>query len=178
MAMEHKAFVLDYNAFDRELRPVLERALSSRDISALIAFITANIGELTDPYEGDPLGEDWEAMIETQDTHQYGDFALTKYYQPTADIGLGASWEYIQELIANDPALTESPILGTPIGPKDNFFDPGMMGAYFQTAEQVRQHYKYLVALQRQSQDDDILRRAVRMLAQARNSEKGLYVTF
>src|SRR5205807_7996746 len=97
-----------------------------------------------------PLGENWEAVIETNDAHQYGDFALTKYYDPTTDVGLGTSWEHIQELIANDPTLVESPILGTPLGPIASPFDPGKMGAYFQSAEQVRHHYQHLVSLHHQ----------------------------
>jgi len=178
MSMEHKAFVFDHDAFDKELRPTLERALSSHDISNLVAFINANTGDLADPYEGEPLGEDWEAMIETHDAHQYGDFALTKYYDPSAYIGLGVAWDRIQQLIANDPTLVESPILGTPVGPSDSPFDPGKMGAYFQSAEQVRRHYQYLVRLQQQFPNEDNLKKAIQMLAQAKNAEKGLYVTF
>ena len=85
-----------------------------------MSFINANLGDLRDPYEGEPLGADWESLIETGDAHQYGDVALTKYYDPLADIGLGASWERVQELVANDPTLMESPILGSTIGPKDD----------------------------------------------------------
>lgn len=178
MSMDHKAFVFDCDAFDRELRPTLERALCSQDTSDLIAFINANFGDLTDPYEGEPLGADWEAMIETHNAHQYGDFALTKYYQPAADIGLGVAWGHIQELIANDPALHESPVLGTPIGPKDAFFDPGKMGAYLQNADQVRRHHEYLVRLQHEFPNDNNLKKAIQMLAQAKDADKGLYVTF
>lgn len=178
MSMEHKAFVFDYNAFDKELRGILEKALSSQDISGLIAFINANSGELTDPYQGEPIGQDWEAMIETQDPHQYGDFALTKYYEPTGDIGLGLSWEHLQGVIAGDPAVMESPILGARIGPRDRPFDPGKMGSYFQSRDQVDRHYQYLVTLQRQSPNDGDLRKAIHMLTQAKNARKGLYVTF
>ena len=178
MSMEHKAFVFDHDAFDRELRPTLERALSSHDISGLVAFINANSGQLFDPYEGEPLGEGWEVMIETPDAHQYGDFALTKYYDPTVDIGLGVLWERVQELISNDPTLVESPILGTVVGPGDAPFDPGKMGAYFQSAEQVRRHYHSLMGFQQLFPNDDNLKKAIQMLAQAKNAERGLYVTF
>src|ERR1051326_1231389 len=101
--MEHKAFLFDYDAFDGELRAILEGALLSGACGGLVSFINANLGDLRDPYEGEPLGADWETMIETQDAHQYGDFALTKYYDPTADMGLGGAWDNIQELIASNP---------------------------------------------------------------------------
>jgi hypothetical protein len=175
--MEHKAFLFDYDSFDRELRAILEDALRSGDHSRLVSFINANLGDLRDPYEGEPLNAGWEAMIEMQDPHQYGDFALTKYYNPTADIGLGAAWENLQELIANDPALTESPILGSTIGPQDDPFDPGKMGSYFQSAQQVRQNRRYLLDLAKKGQTED-LKRAIQMLDQAAGAETGLYVTF
>src|SRR5579875_843253 len=175
--MEHKAFLFDYGSFDRELRAILEDALRSGDHSGPVSFINANLGDLRDPYEGEPLGAEWEAMIETQDPHQYGDFALTKYYNPAADIGLGAAWENLQELIANDPLLTESPILGSTIGPKDGPFDPGKMGSYFQSVQQVRQNQRYLLNLAKKEQTED-LNRAIQMLQEAVDANTGLYITF
>jgi hypothetical protein len=175
--MEHKAFLFDYDSFERELRAILEDALRSGDHSGLVSFINANLGDLRDPYEGEPLGADWEAMIETQDPHQYGDFALTKYYNPTADIGLGAAWENLQELIANDPLLTESPILGSTIGLKDDPFDPGKMGSYLQSAQQVRQNQRYLANLAKKERAE-VLNRAIQMLQEAVDANTGLYVTF
>ncbi len=175
--MEHKAFVFDYDCFDRELCAILEDALLSGDFTGLVSFINANLGDLRDPYEGQPLGADWEAMIETQDSHQYGDFALTKYYNPIADIGLGAAWENLQELIANDPILTESPILGSTIGKKEDPFDPGKMGSYFQSAQQVRQNHRYLLNLAKKEQTEE-LKRAIQMLNEAVDAKGGLYITF
>jgi hypothetical protein len=175
--MDHKAFLFDYDSFDRELRPILEEALRAGDYRRLVSFINANLDHLRDPYEGEPLGSDWEAMIETQDPHQYGDFALTKYYDPTADIGLGTGWENLQELMASDPVLTESPILGDTIGPRDDPFDPGKMGSYVQSAQQVCQNRKYLLNLAKKEQRED-LDRAIQMLTKAAGAETGLYVTF
>src|SRR5579859_5274373 len=48
-------------------------ALVTGDCAGLVSFINANLDSLRDPYEGEPLGTDWEGMIETQDAHQYGD---------------------------------------------------------------------------------------------------------
>lgn len=175
--MEHKAFLFDYDSFDRELRAILEDGLRTGDHHVLVSFINSNLRNLCDPYEGEPLGTDWEAMIETLDSHQYGDFALTKYYKPTDDIGLGAAWENLQELISNDPLLTESPILGSTIGPKDAPFDPGKMGSYFQGVQQVRQNRRYLLNLAKKNRTQD-LKNAIQMLQGAENVGTGLYVTF
>ncbi len=173
--MEHKAFLFDYAAFDCELRAILEGALISGDCGRLVSFINANLGDLRDPYEGEPLRADWQTLIESKDAHQYGDFALTKYYDPTGDIGLGAAWERIQALAGNDE--TGSPILGRTIGPEHCPFDPGKMGAYFQTAEQVREHHTHLSGREKTKLSDP-LNRVVQMLAKAVRIKCGLYVTF
>lgn len=175
--IEHKAFLFDYINFDRELRPILEDALVSGDCGGLVSFIVAHLHDLRDPYESEALGDAWETMIETQDAHQYGDFALTKYYNPAADIGLGATWQNVQELVAADPALTVSPILGSTIGPQNDPFDPGKMGAYFQTSDQVREHHKYLLDRFNGKPLDEV-NEAIQMLEKAIKAKSGLYVTF
>jgi hypothetical protein len=175
--MEHKAFLFDYDAFERELRPILEDALRSGDCGVLVSFITRNLRWLRGPYEGDVLRADWQAMIETKDAHQYGDFALTKYYDATADVGLGAAWQSIQDLLARDPTLAVSPMLGSAIGPKDEPFDPGKMGSYFQSPDDVRAHYRYLLSRASTEPSDD-LSQAMQMLEAAVKAKKGLYVTF
>lgn len=175
MAMEHKAFVFDFKTFDSELRPLLEDALSSGDITSLIRFIEEHINVLTDPYEGEPLGEQWESLIEQRDVDQYGDFALTKYYNAADDIGLGSAWDQIQEAIISHPGLVESPILGSIIGPDDQPFDPGKMGSYFQAEEAVSRNREFLEAFRSRS---DAFVEAIDMLGQAEAAQKGLYVTF
>jgi hypothetical protein len=147
MAMEHKAFVFDFQGFEKELRPILEKALASNNSSELLRFIEANRASLKDPYEGEPLGEDWREMAEGQDPHQWGDFALTKYYEPSDDRGLGPRWEALQsQLLAKlgkDQAL-----LGKTVGPPANPFDPGKMGSYFQSEEDVKANLSELQRLQ------------------------------
>jgi hypothetical protein len=175
--MEHKAFLFKYGSFERELRAILEDALTSGDTGALVSFIHANCGNLRDPYDGEPLGADWESLVETPDAHQYGDFALTKYYDVLADIGLGVAWQQVQELIATDPILPESPILGSTIGPRDDPFDPGKMGSYFQSVQQVRQNWAWLLEVGKGKRSDD-LNAAIRMLEDAVKAGTGLYVSF
>jgi hypothetical protein len=139
--------------------------------------IEANASQLRDPYEGEPLDPKWEAMIETPDAHQYGDFALTKFYDPSADIGLGVAWTELQEHFGVDSSIAGSPILGETVGPRNDPFDPGKLGSYFQSPAKVRQNYDILAKL---VERDRIvhLNEAIQMLRQAMNAGVGLYVTF
>lgn len=175
--MEHKAFIFDFDTFERELQPVLEEALLSRNAKGLVAFINDHLADLKDPYDGQPLEAGWEAMVETAALHQYGDIALTKYYDPLKDIGLGAGWENIQDAISSDPNLAESPILGGTVGPSESPFDPGKMGSYFQSLHQVRQNLQYLLSLAKKEESTDF-GRSIQMLSDAENAKTGLYVTF
>lgn len=170
--MEHKAFVFRHRDFERELRPLLEEALASGSPDRLIVFIKANPDNFRDPYEGEPLGEDWEDQIETKDVHQYGDFALTKYYDPSADIGLGRKWEEVQRALESELG-TSAAILGQPVGTQDRFFDPGKMGSYFQSEDDVRRNLTQLEHAGRQA-----LEPAVALLRRAAGEGAGLYVTF
>jgi len=171
---EHKAFLFDFDRFNSELRPLLVAALESGDLTGLVSFIGANLSELKDPYEGEPLTADWQKLIETRDAHQLGDFALTKYYDPQDDRGLGSEWQAVQDIIAKN--LKESPILGTAVGPKGNLFDPGKMGSYFQSSAQVRSNIAKLAALS--SSNGKSMTRAMAMLEAAEEAGTGLYVTF
>jgi hypothetical protein len=176
MAMEHKAFVFNFQGFEKELRPLLERALRSNDSSELLRFIHSNRASLKDPYEGAPLEEDWRETADDQDAHQSGDIALTKYYEPSDDLGLGPEWEDLQsQLLAR--LGKDEPLLGRTVGPPTNPFDPGKMGAYFQTEEDVRLHLGEL----RQLQSDgawEQANRLVEILAAAAAMGRGLYITF
>ncbi len=178
MSMSHKAFVLDADRFQAELRATLERALADGDVEPLRRFIAAHRGELTDPYEGAPLDDDWESMIETRDAHQYGDFALTRYYDAGDDLGLGDGWRELGELLERE-GVGERAILGTPVGAPGNAFDPGKMGSYFQSPPEVRANLQRVDALaQRRPDLADRLAPARAMLAAAASAARGLYVTF
>jgi hypothetical protein len=130
--MEHKAFSFDWIAFGRHLRPILYTALESDSTAGLIGFIDHHRASLTDPFEGEPLPEGWRSLLENGDVHEYGDFALTGYYSPQVDFGIGHAWLRLSHEVSNTGAL-----LGTPFGPESNRFDPGRMGSYFQTPEDV-----------------------------------------
>jgi hypothetical protein len=174
VSMQHKAFLFDYEQFECELLSILETALKTQEIASLRSFITSNLDALSDPYEGDRLNDGWEALVETRDVHQYGDFAITKYYDPCSDIGLGDVWEGVQQFIAADLALSPSPILGRVIGTEASTFDPGKMGSYFQSGQEARRNYESLATLAGRPGLDD----AIEMMKRAVESRQGLYVTF
>jgi hypothetical protein len=179
MSFEHKAFVLDYQSFESQLKSVLESALESENVSQLSNYISQNQTYLKDPYEGQPLTNEWESMIESQDPHQYGDFALTKFYNPTEDIGLGYDWENVQAVLSQKLTNVSS-VLGSPIGPASNYFDPGKMGAYFQSPQQVMENQQLLESSFNQGELESSaeLEKMLEMLQAATSEGKGLYVTF
>jgi hypothetical protein len=174
MAMEHKAYAFDYQSFDRELRSMLESALMRDDPSELEKFIDGQRALLKDPYEGDPLEDGWRGLIETKDSHQYGQFALTKYYDPVQEMGLGDQWIDVQDLLLKQ-AGTDAPVLGRPIGPADRLFDPWKLGSYFQSEEEVRSHLGIVAGI---GPKTEALRSLEEILRKASDGRRGLYVTF
>jgi hypothetical protein len=179
VSFEHKAFVLDYQSFESQLKNILESALENENVSQLSGYISQNQTHLKDPYEGELLTDEWESMIESQDPHQYGDFALTMFYDPTEDIGLGYDWENVQEILSQKLTDTSS-VLGSPIGPASNYFDPGKMGAYFQSPQQVIENQRLLENSfdQGELESSAELEKMLEMLQAATSEGKGLYVTF
>lgn len=167
--MEHKAFVFDDAGFARALQPLLEESLRSDDVAPLREFIKAHRQDLRDPYEGAPLDDDWESMIERREADQYGDFALTMYYDPSVDVGLGVQWQAIADALATQ-GISAHLLLGTAI-PR---FDPGKQGSYFQSAREVSE------ALHRieQVRDSSSVAPALTMFRAAASAGRGLYVTF
>lgn len=172
--MIHKAFVFDDDAFRAELRDPLERALRSGDLTTLRAFIADHLDALSDPYEGEPLDRNWESQIQFKDAHQYGDFALTKYYHPAEDVGLGDDWQAIGELLTTH-GIAEQTVLGTPLGN----FDPGKQGSYFQPPSMVRMSLGRLDALVSGKPELAVRLAPLRsMLDAAARRGRGLYITF
>jgi len=170
--MEHKAFAFDYDGFERELRPLLQGALVSESPESLVAFIKRDLARFCDPYEGDQLQDDWENLVEAKDVHQYGDFALTKYYNPAADIGLGSEWEEIRVVVERELGTSAS-VLGRTLAAQGRVFDPGKMGSYFQSRLDIERNIAQLERL-----DEPRLKPLAMMLDKARAARTGLYVTF
>jgi hypothetical protein len=179
MAMDHKAFVFDADAYQAELRPVLDQSLRSGDSSPLRDFIQRHFDSLRDPYAGEPLEAEWERLLEVEDPQEYGDFALTKYYDPSDDIGLGRAWAEVQELLVRESEAGTLLTLGRTIGPPEAPFDPGRMGSYVMTNADAKDR---LNSLKRLAQSKPVLARRLepilRMYEAVARSGKGAYHTF
>lgn len=168
--MEHKGYAFDWYAFERELYPTLMKALETGDLQEIIGFIERNRTQLTDPYEGYSLDEDWQSTLENRDVHEYGDYALTKYYTAGEPAGVGDAWMDLSDQL---PEKISQAFLGEAIGPKHNLFDPGRMGSYFQRPEQVPASLEILANLHLPEVD------AFRALLSKCAVEKlGVYITF
>jgi hypothetical protein len=179
MAFLHHAYLFDFDRFDAELRPVLVEALRSNDPAPLRLFMEQHRHELKDPYAGEPLEPNWEELLETRDVQEYGDFALTLYYDPSADIGLGNRWPALQDLLICEAPPGTDLTLGDTIGPPNRPFDPGGMGAYLLTNEAAMSR---LTTLRKLSAARPGLREPLAqlegMFAIIGKSGRGAYVTF
>lgn len=170
MSFSHEAFVFDWVRFQVELGPLLFRCLESADARSLIEFVNLHRDSLVDPYEGEPLAEDWEENLENGDEQEVGDFALTLYYDPTANFGLGKKWSQLESGLTDGG---REALLGAPFGLQEKLFDPGRMGAYFQSPEAVMES---LAGLRRISNPD--LAEYLHRLESALDHGMGIYVTF
>ncbi len=178
MSMEHKAFVFDYEAFRLQLKKILETALDLNEILGLEDFIILNLDYLKDPDEGDCLSENWYEILNCKDPHEYGDIALTKFYNPIEDIGLGYEWIEIEDVLSSKSGKDIS-MLGSPIGKEYNYFDPGKMGSYFQSLSMVIDNKNKIdVFLESNPDCSDCLLSVASMFDTAITSKKGLYITF
>jgi hypothetical protein len=177
--MSHKAYAFDWPAFEGdELHSLLLAALTTGEPAGLIRYIEAHPDDLKDPYEGDPLGEDWRDMLENWDVHEYGDFALTRFYDPAEDSGIWDQWRAIDRRLGE---ADRAALLGTPFGPPGAYFDPGRQGSYFQTPEQVGRSLARVRRFELPELEDyqrTSLERFEELLAECKEARSGLYVTF
>lgn len=113
LSYSHKAFVFDSDSFERELAPLLRLALTQDESKLLISFIETNRHSLRDPYEGGPLSPQLQSLLSSGDVQELGDFALTRYYQPTEDFGVAEDWS---NLLESEPQTQEvgKPAMLTP----------------------------------------------------------------
>ena len=111
-------------------------------------------------------------MLANRDAHEYGDHALTKYYDASnpEQGGVGYAWIELSDQL---PAPACRSLLGEPIGPRHNLFDPGRMGSYFQTPEQVRVSLKILGGLNMPE-----IKRFCKLLSRCAVENLGVYNTF
>jgi hypothetical protein len=170
MAMSHKAYAFNWRGFELDLHPLLESALATDDVAELEAFIDDHRESLTDPYEGEPLLEDWKSALENRDVHEYGDYALTRFYDPADDCGIAEKWAEVSERL---PEAAANALLGFSVGPSGRLFDPGRYGSYFQTPAQVRKSLGLLKPI-----GVPELARFVKLLERCAAEARGVYVTF
>jgi hypothetical protein len=178
MTLLHRAYAFAYSDFRAELAPLLEEALLSDDGAPLSRFIVENRAALTDPYDGEPLDDDWQERLEAGNVQQLGDFALTKYYDGDWDMGLDADWRTVREELRG-AGEDERLLLGAQLGPPSRRFDPGQHGSYFQSEEDVQQGLAVVRRLVASRPPlEQLLAPLHDLLEQAARSGKGLYVTF
>jgi hypothetical protein len=177
--MSHSAYAFDWRAFERDGLPgLLSRALDTGDTSGLLAYVERYRAVLKDPCEGDPLDEDWQDLLENRDVHEYGDYALTRFYDPDADHGLGYCWNEIDGALGEEDRRA---LLGSPFGPMHSSFDPGRYGSYFQTPRQAADSLARVRRFDlpwQDEQDRGFLRRLIGLLEECVAGGMGLYVTF
>lgn len=179
MSIEHKAFIFDYNAFVDELADILKDALINNENEKLINFIEDNLLNLKHPDEGDPLDCDWQKTIEIEDASQYGDLAITKYYNPNWNIGIGYNWQELDDAIFSKLDLNISPLLGIRLGTTEKYFDPGKLGSYFQSPDLVRINLELLNSLSIEKQEYlESICLLQEMFSIALTLIKGIYITF
>jgi hypothetical protein len=141
MTMEHKAFAFDWIKFECELLRTVVKSLVKNDRQLLECFVDSQRDKLTDPYEGNSLSRSWRDQLQVGDVQELADFAITKYYRPSDDIGLGSKWTCIADVLAVAPRKA---LLGECVGPQERVFDPGRMGSYFQSPLQLNKSFLVL----------------------------------
>jgi hypothetical protein len=180
MSMYHKAFIFDSGSFETSLSSILREALGSNDSALLLRFIENNWPSLTDPNTGEPLTSDWRLIVDTGDVQRCGDIALTLYYDPNENIGLGYDWSELDDLLLRLlPGRGGAVVLGKCFGASNQPFDPGRQGSYFQSPEFVRENLLLINRLMcLKTEDADALSKVKDMLQAASTRNKGLYITF
>jgi len=170
MSFDHKAFQFDWESFLSELALPMNQALAQDDAAPLRRFVEINRSQCSSPYDGEPLDLNWQALLEAGDVQEFADFALTKYYKPNDDFGIGGIWLELTDSL--DPRQKHA-LLGQPFGLSNAPFDPGRQGSYFQTPAEVKQS---LLDLSRSGKADIAVFH--RNLVSVAANGKGLYVTF
>src|SRR5262245_18717762 len=169
MPMEHQAYAFDWSRFEFDLLPVLVGALTANNSAELETYIGRHLSELSDPYEGEPLTVDWRDTLGNRDVHEYGDYALTRFYDPSDCWGIGYGWARLSDEL---PRLAANTMLGFSVGPAENRFDPGRYGLYFQTPIQVRESLALLQSVGRLE-----LTSYLSLLERCVAEQSGVYVT-
>jgi hypothetical protein len=152
MSIDHKAYLFRHTEFQKELGPLLYRALKTGKVTSLRQFIHGYRDSLTDLGTGKPLPEDWEEKIgREQEVQRYADLALTRYYNLTENLGLSYGFDALGAFLQTIPALGPNAdrfICGNLFGPKGKRLDPGFMGTGLVAPPQVAQFARLLSSVE------------------------------
>ena len=157
MCKRHRAFVFDEAGYRRELAPLLDR----NDSAGLTRFIAEHQEQLRNPETG--------ALLEEGDELNPVAVALTAFYDPRANIGLGSAAQTLRfsliDLYPEGRVFVQGGLLGVPEG-------------YFQSAEYVAGSVEILERLREDyPRKRDIIEPVLTMLRTAAKAGKGLYIT-
>ena len=164
MSKHHQAFVFDEAAFRRELAPLLDRQADA----ALESFINDHRARLRDPETGAALELSWRQEPENEGFARRAALALTAFYDPTANIGLGSSAQKcrfaLMDLYPEGRVFVGGGSLGVPEG-------------HFQSAGYVAESVVILERLQAEHrQKADVIDPVLTMLQAALHTGRGLYI--
>lgn len=178
--MEHKAYLFAFTDFESELYRPLCHSLVTEEAGPLVQFIDENWRWLKDPSEGEPISKSWRTQFQSSSIDDFGDLALTKYYDPRADFGLNHTWERVDDLLGEVCDDHTAIVLGYPLIAGNVTFDPGKMGSYFRSADHAEKHLDRVrstsgsVAISQRPMLSDL----IALLQQAVVEKVGIYVTF
>lgn len=107
------------------------------DFDQDLIVVESNLSELKDPNEGEPLGSNWQELVQPPESNRadlelqlWGDLALTKYYDPAQDDGLSTEWEDLEDGLKEAGVDASRIVLGRQLQVDGRVFDPGLQGAY------------------------------------------------
>jgi hypothetical protein len=118
-------------------------------------------------------------LADDRQAEWYCEIAITKFYDPSEDIGLGYDWMDVSNWLVNEGYSSAEILLGLPLQKKGNTFDLGKMGTYFQSSETVIKNRRAIDALL--NEKVDLLSKInilLYMLDSAIATERGLYIWF
>ena len=105
---------------------------------------------------------------------------MTKFYDPSEDIGLGYEWEKVDKILNENLSLNSKRVIfGDQIGFPDNYFNPGQIGSYIQSFTCIKKNLAIIQQyLEQKPEMATELENLILMLKCAQDFQKGIYVTF
>lgn len=130
MSMEHKAFLFDTKKYHENIEVILDTCCYQNNTEAAEIYINQHLCELSSPYTGDKLDNDWKETLFSGDIQEYADYLLTSCYDVNHNIGLDYAWDGLNEIIQKMHFMDESEIcvLGKTVMFHGIIINPGAMG--------------------------------------------------